>query len=1044
MPVNLNCVFKGNTGTGKTYLARYLANAYHSIGMLSKGSFVEVQVLSLAKGNGIDHNIAELAKRGMGGVVLIDEVHRVTDMIGILIKQIEKLDDDIAFILCGLKEPLDEYFKNNPDDLQRLGRVWEFPDFSDADLSKIAIQELKNAGFLLSEDADLLISAYIVQEKSDKNVIHKNGWLIKKHVLNKICERQSNRLAAISAVSGCPLSDNDLKTIIAKDIPVVPPKPLEEVLASLDDFIGLDAIKQEIKALADTLKVQKESLDSGSRRVVSAHMCITGNPGTGKTTIARKLGEVFRSIGLLPVGQVVEVDGSKLVAPYVGQTGLLVQQRCNEAMGGILFIDEAYALKPEHDFQASYGQEAIETLLKRMEDDRGKFVVIVAGYKEPMNRFMAANEGLKSRFSKFFDLPDYSPEDLYLILDKNISLEGNLLTPDAIEAAKGTLQERYRLRGPGWANGREMRTLLDEMIQKRAMRLSAMPNKTKDDFRTFIPEDIPRSFCRQDTTEANFAELDALIGLASVKKDLHGLYEFTQVQKLRETKSGRKGGFGSHFVFSGNPGTGKTIVARLLGRMLYSIGQLPTPEVVEKSGKDLIGQYVGDTPKKVNAIVDQALGKVLFIDEAYTLTPESGQDGFSKEAVETLLKRLEDDRGKFVCIVAGYDVEMHRFLESNAGLKSRFTNFLHFDDYTADQLALIYQNFATVQGYTLTKEADQALGLMMKSIYGTRDRNFANARDVRKCFENSLRRQASRLSRLIKTKNISLDEKMLFTLEADDIVTDALEPEFEYEPLEELEKMVGLASVKKEVAELVQFLKIEAERAKAGGIQTNINLHMVLMGNPGTGKTTVARVLGKVLKKIGLLDKGHVIETDRSGLVAGFIGQTAIKTQKKIDEAMGGILFIDEAYSLSPENAGFDFGKEAIETLLKRMEDDRGKFVVFVAGYEQDMKKFLASNEGLNSRFAKFIHFEDYSAEEMSEIFMGMLRAKRLSPEEGLDAAILSTMTSLCENKDGSFANGRTVRNYFERCLQRQSMRLSTMVDRNAQDLVLFKVEDLV
>jgi len=209
-----------------------------------------------------------------------------------------------------------------------------------------------------------------------------------------------------------------------------------------------------------------------------------------------------------------------------------------------------------------------------------------------------------------------------------------------------------------------------------------------------------------------------------------------------------------------------------------------------------------------------------------------------------------------------------------------------------------------------------------------------------------------------------------------------------------------------------------------------LNVHFVFAGNPGTGKTTVARLLGAIFRAMGLLAGGHVVEVDRKDLVGAYVGHTAPKTNKAIDRALGGILFIDEAYTLARDV----FGQEAIDTLLKRMEDDRGKFIVIVAGYKEEMEQFLDANPGLRSRFTKRIDFEDYRAEELKQIFLHMVAEKGMRLGEGVEEGVQRVMEDLVLRKDRSFANGRTVRNFFERVLENQAQRIGLLLEEGGAD----------
>ncbi|MBR3200162.1 MAG: AAA family ATPase [Mogibacterium sp.] len=271
------------------------------------------------------------------------------------------------------------------------------------------------------------------------------------------------------------------------------------------------------------------------------------------------------------------------------------------------------------------------------------------------------------------------------------------------------------------------------------------------------------------------------------------------------------------------------------------------------------------------------------------------------------------------------------------------------------------------------------------------------------------------------------------------------EPEKPKEPeksgMEELNELVGLKTVKHDVEELIGLAKVRKMREEKGMKAVPMSLHLVFSGNPGTGKTTVARILGKLYKEIGILSTCQMIETDRSGLVAGYVGQTAIKTQKKIQEAMGGILFIDEAYMLNQKDE--NFGQEAIDTILKAMEDHRDEFIVIVAGYTQLMKEFVESNPGLKSRFNKFFEFPDYTVDELQAIFELQCKKYQYKLTEEADKAVREEIIRLEESKGENFANAREVRNLFEKIIANQAARVSALEDVDEETLSTITIEDL-
>jgi SpoVK/Ycf46/Vps4 family AAA+-type ATPase len=758
------------------------------------------------------------------------------------------------------------------------------------------------------------------------------------------------------------------------------------------------------------------------------------------------LGQLFRSIGLLPSDKVIEVDKSKLVASYVGQTAPLVNQWCDKAMGGILFIDEAYSITGGKDGDTdSFGQDAIDALLKRMEDDRGKFVVIAAGYKNEMKHFLDANPGLQSRFTHFIDLEDYTPAELFSIFTSIIKKNNLNLTQEASDVARDAVEEKYRNRTKNFANGREVRNMYDEMVRRRSSRLAKMSReeRTKNALSVILPEDIAYEKKKALTVDEILSELDAMIGLDSVKKAVRELANKIEMQKEREEKgAGEAKRMGIHIVFTGNPGTGKTTVARKLGVLFRAMDLLPRSDVIEKDKSGMVGQYVGSTPKLVNQACDDAMGAILFVDEAYTLAGEEGmKDSFGQEAIDTLMKRMEDDRGKFVVIAAGYKKEMERFLAANPGMRSRFTDFIHLDDYNPDELFRIYELTLKNENYFLDEEAKAKVKDAIAEIYNNRGDDFANARTMRNLADETTRRQSSRISELTKDERTT---EVLTTITADDIKYEKQKTVSVKEILSELDSMIGLTSVKQAVRELAQTVQMDIEKA-AEGLGSNMPvIHIVFTGNPGTGKTTVARKLGKLLQAMKLLPSAKVVEVDRSKLVASYVGQTGPLVNKACDDAMGGILFVDEAYSLV-SGGGNDFGKEAIDTLLKRMEDDRGKFVVIAAGYENEMQGFIEANPGLKSRFTHFIHLEDYKSDELAAIYISMATQQgyRLTPEA--EDGIKEFAVTVYDNRGKDFANGRTMRNYLDETIRRQASRIAELskAARSRDVLITITEEDI-
>jgi SpoVK/Ycf46/Vps4 family AAA+-type ATPase len=283
-----------------------------------------------------------------------------------------------------------------------------------------------------------------------------------------------------------------------------------------------------------------------------------------------------------------------------------------------------------------------------------------------------------------------------------------------------------------------------------------------------------------------------------------------------------------------------------------------------------------------------------------------------------------------------------------------------------------------------------------------------------------------------------------------DVETEEEPVEVEDEPprpledlMKELDELVGLERVKADVRQLINFLKVQQMREEKGMQPLPISRHLVFYGNPGTGKTTIARLLAQVYRTLKILSRGHLVETDRAGLVAGFVGQTALKVKEVVGKSLGGVLFIDEAYALNPEGRGNDFGQEAVETLLKLMEDHRHDLIVIVAGYTEKMDEFIASNPGLRSRFNKYLHFEDYRPEQLVEIFKGFCRKADFKVSAEAAQKLLDNFKLLTLARDESFGNARTARNLFEMTISKQANRIVSLPEINAEVLATIEAADV-
>jgi SpoVK/Ycf46/Vps4 family AAA+-type ATPase len=815
------------------------------------------------------------------------------------------------------------------------------------------------------------------------------------------------------ARNGKVLSADDSYKLLGQEPPTM-------ALDMLDKLIGLNRIKDFVRSLyGNNQPVGHKKISDGNSRIATKnppsikkenlHLILSGNPGTGKTTVARLFGQVYYELGWLNSGHLVKATRSDLVSDHVGGTALKTREKINEAMGGVLFIDEAYALEPKGGGN-DFGQEAINELVEAMTDRMGEFACIFAGYPNDMRRFVRANAGLESRVQSIF-LEDYSPDEMRLILEAKIAAEGCRFSPyieNMIPTfCKYWVHNRNKER---WANGREAEILAREL--RRNWDTDSEKKLTNTNEKEILKKHFPlklRHYVRPETGEDDaLVSIQDLVGLSALKKILNELSE--KGRYFREHPEVPRPFLNMHWILRGNPGTGKTTAAKLIGEAYREAGFLEQGHTVIVTRAELVAAHVGGTALKTKDKIEEAMGGVLFIDEAYSLK-QHDDDPFGQEAINTIIEAMTAHNGEFAVIVAGYPREMERFLQSNSGFRSRFSNDFVIEDYNADELRNIFlhkcrHNFPS---YEPDDELSAKLEAFFANWLAEKPSEWGNGREVEKLFTEMQgqwilnRREPTPDGRYF----LSADEipervkKYLYQRRVENKAKTVLSAS------EQIEKLIGFAPIKKELQKLI---KVGAFKQKTPDYQYIKNMHWILRGNPGTGKTTVAKLVSAVYRESGFLERGHTVEVTRADLVAGYLGQTALKTREKIKEAMGGVLFIDEAYALK-QNGDDSFGQEAIDTILEAMSANNGKFAVIVAGYPREMDQFLKSNSGFKSRFSNDFFLEDYSAEELRDIFLYKCETNQtpFKTDIGLAEKLILFFENWLSDKTPDWGNGREV-----------------------------------
>ncbi len=478
--------------------------------------------------------------------------------------------------------------------------------------------------------------------------------------------------------------------------------------------------------------------------------------------------------------------------------------------------------------------------------------------------------------------------------------------------------------------------------------------------------------------------MDSLVGLQKVKDTFLDLPFM-----LKETDKGEVPSL--HMAFVGNPGTGKTTVAKMAADLFYSMGIIKCNKCIFVSALDLIGQYVGETPRLTKKYCKKAYGGILFIDEAYLLNVsenKSNGDIFKQECVGTLLQEMENNRDRLIVIFAGYSKEMEDFLYgSNSGLASRLYKIVEFEDYSDKELMEIFLRMCEKDNLSVTLEAKEKVRLKLTALKYSE--NFGNARTVRNVYleaKKEYRHSSDSKNGLIEGKHIILETKLkdLNTLK------------------QELDEMIGLESAKKEIVKTIETCRF----AKESRMEVPLSKHMLFLGNAGTGKSTVARVFCQMLYSIGASKSPNIVSIAAGDLLGR--NDSVKYLEECCSKAAGGVLFIDEAYSIQ---ASYNC-PSLISVLLDVMEEQRDSITIILAGYEKEMNTFLDSNQGLKSRFPVTIRFEDYTIDQLVDIFIAdCLKYGFMVGNSGIEKFKVLIGQ---EMENANFGNARTVRNIFE------------------------------
>ncbi len=798
-----------------------------------------------------------------------------------------------------------------------------------------------------------------------------------------------------------------------------------------ENVLGMDNLKKAMANIYNVQQIAKKRFSFGvaaGQNPYKNNLLIVGPKGSGKTSAAAIVGECYHKLGIIVDRDPISTDYQTLLSTSAAETAENVKKLVESAVDHIILIENVEEFYDNIAY--SPGFEMLDQIVEAYHQAKGSITIIATGDEVGVHELLRK----KRNFAQLFDIPlvvigEYTEDELVALAEKIAKRMGYILEPDA---EKILLVEYHNKQGtPDFNYLNLFKDMIVEASMNAATRVAR--NRHPDELdvslikaEDFRPVDSPKN--DTESLEDLMQQLDSLIGLDGVKEQVRIMIAGVKMAPLNKKAGVKTSNDTMHIVFSGEPGTGKTTVARLIGKIYARLGMLSKGQMIECTRKDLVADIVGGTAKLTHAKVEEALGGVLFIDEAYSVCRDH-YDTFGHEAIDTLTADIYDHRDDLMVILAGYDKEMDNFLSQNPGMKSRIPNKIHFDNYTQDELYQIFIKYIEDSGMFIHPNAENAAKDLLASKSEMPD--FGNARGVENVFNEVVRNHQKRLA--------SLDEEYISTNDIKIINEDDLmagpdlgqKKESIQECYDELESLTGLASVKEQIKQMAAKVRVNQIRKECGiPTQSIPSLHLVFKGNAGTGKTTVARLIGHIYKSLGVLTTGKMVECTRSDMVGEYQGQTAQRMKAKIQEARGGILFIDEVYSLC--NGPYDsYGLEAINELVPAMENFRDNFMVIVAGYTEQMDDFMDTNQGLKSRFSRELVFEDFSKDELLEIFDNMLASRALSLEPGEEIRkLVDGMLMYCAKKK-DFGNARGVRNLVEKLSQIQECRIEGLLEHD-------------
>lgn len=765
-----------------------------------------------------------------------------------------------------------------------------------------------------------------------------------------------------------------------------------EVLGRLNEMPGWNNLKRRMEGIISLHGVAEIRDALGLKKnLPTMHTILIGNPGTGKSCCVKYLAEIYHALGMLPENSIRLTNLAKM-------SNSTITSEIHYAIGGVLVFENAHELYHSENKPIDNEQQIVRSLIDELNDSakQSNWMLVLTGEPQGMESLLAAYPELREHFQEPVYMEDFKPEELYRIVDRCCDERDVHLAPQAKKKLEMFLLHKYNQRGPNFENARFVQRLFDEKIIPAMYKRIADSEdpEVADDLGLVVAESIPSI---NGSSGDGMAELDDLIGLARIKTRVKDYLNAVRLASRRMELGLPTSMPRLHMAFLGNPGTGKTTVAEIIGKVFAEWGILSVGRVIRTEKSQMVGQYIGETEYKMNNLLARARGNILFIDEAYQLA-EGGESDFGRIVMNSLLTELGKNNLDMVVILAGYTAPMKKLLESNEGIESRFPNVFNFEDYTTDELLEIGKLMIHRQGFNLTEGAEQNMQAIIRAESEKPSPRFGNGRFVSNLLQNEI--LATLGARTAKMDNPTAED--LSTILPEDVVVNKAQKDVIFddvaidEALKRLDSLAGLPNVKHAIHNFVQsarYLHSIGEPYVGKGL-----LSWRFIGKSGTGKSTVAEIMAEILKGMRLIANSHITEIKGERIFNVSESDCDAVLQEAVKKSCNGLIFIDVDDSKFDGTRSY-YGRSIEQIRLKVKEltiESGGECALILAELDAPNKNVAEQlSDGGVYEFDHTLVFKDFTPDELFQILCGCLEKFLVSFSPAAERHIKGFLNSL-------------------------------------------------